>query len=134
MKAKTYSTITAIALSIIICSLAAGQAKPWVVPDKYAKMKNPVASNAQSVKDGKDIWNKHCASCHGKTGLGDGTKAAQLETALNDFTTDEVQKQSDGEMFFKTLEGRDEMPSFKKKIPVEEDVWLVINYIRSLKK
>lgn len=134
MKAKTQTFIVLVAASFLFYSFTFYQTKPWVVPDKFVAMKNPVKADAASIKDGKDIWNKHCASCHGKTGKGDGTKAAQLETALSDFTTDEVQKQSDGEMFYKSWEGRDEMPTFKKKIGVEEDVWMVINYIRTLNK
>jgi mono/diheme cytochrome c family protein len=86
------------------------------------------------LKTGKELWGKHCQSCHGKTGAGDGTKAAQLETEMKDFATEAVQKQSDGSMFYKIVEGRDEMPTFKKKIPDESDVWSVVNYIRTLKK
>ena len=135
MKIKTYSIIALSTVVFLLCSFTFFQNKPWAVPEKYTKMKNPVKSDdAESLKNGKDLWNKHCSSCHGKTGKGDGSKAAQLETPLSDFTTDEVQKQSDGELFYKTLEGRDEMPTFKKKIPEEEDVWLVINYVRSMKK
>ena len=110
------------------------QTKPWPVPEKFAKMSNPVKADAESLKEGKSLWAKHCQSCHGKTGKGDGTKAAQLETELKDFSTSEVQKQTDGELFYKTLEGRDEMPSFRKKISDEEDAWLVVNYIRTLKE
>ena len=62
------------------------QGTPWVVPDKYVKMKNPVASDANSIKAGKLVYDKHCASCHGKTGRGDGSKAAQLETEPGDFS------------------------------------------------
>jgi mono/diheme cytochrome c family protein len=119
--------------ALAFCSSGYGQTKPWTVPDKYQKMSNPVKSDAESLKEAKALWTKHCQSCHGKTGKGDGTKAAQLETDMTDFTLDDVQKQSDGELFYKSLEGRDEMPSFKKKIASEEDVWLVVNYIRTLK-
>jgi mono/diheme cytochrome c family protein len=110
------------------------QAKPWVVPDAYVKKSNPVKSDAESLKDAKELWNKHCVSCHGKTGAGDGTKAAQLETEMADFSKDAVQKQTDGSMLYKILEGRDEMPTFKKKIPEESDIWGLVNYIRTLKK
>jgi mono/diheme cytochrome c family protein len=122
-----------LAASVGLCSFSFYQAKPWVVPDAYTKKANPVKADEESLKTGKAIWGKHCQSCHGKTGLGDGTKAAQLETELSDFTTDDVQKQSDGSMFYKVLEGRDEMPTFKKKIPDEEEIWSVINYVRTLK-
>jgi hypothetical protein len=38
---------------------------------------------------------------------------------------------NDGALFYKTLEGRDDMPNFKKKIPYEEDIWDVVNYVRT---
>lgn len=107
---------------------------PWVVPEKYKKMKNPVKSDAESISAGKALYVKHCKSCHGSKGLGDGTKAAQLKTKCGDFSTADFQSQSDGSIFYKTNEGREDMPSFKKKIPDETDVWNLVNYLRSLKK
>lgn len=119
--------------SLMLFSFKSLQNKPWAVPDKYDKMANPVKSDAATLKAAKDLWVKHCQSCHGKTGLGDGTKAAQLDTEVGDLTSADTQKQSDGALFYKTLEGRDEMPSFKKKIPDEEEIWQLVNYMRSLK-
>ncbi|MBL7873106.1 MAG: cytochrome c [Cyclobacteriaceae bacterium] len=119
--------------SLMLFSFNTLQNKPWPVPAKFDKMANPVKSDAESIKTGKALWTKHCASCHGKTGLGDGTKAAQLDTQVDDLTTPEMQKQSDGSLFYKTLEGRDDMPSFSKKIPDEEDLWNLVNFMRSLK-
>lgn len=107
---------------------------PWVVPEKYKKMKNPVASDKESISVGKSLYAKHCKSCHGTKGLGDGSKAAQLKTKCGDFSTADFQSQSDGSIFYKTSEGRDDMPSFKKKIPEQEDIWSIVNYIRTLKK
>jgi len=123
-------TATAISLSAFIPS----QGKPWVVPEKFIKMTSPVKSDAASIKEGKELWSKNCQSCHGKLGLGDGSKAAQLKTEPGDFSTDLVQKQTNGALFFKISEGRSDMPSFKKKLESEEDIWNIINYIRSLKK
>lgn len=131
---KNLTVYTLIMLfSFMLFSFDTFQKKPWPVPDKYDKMANAVKSDAESIKAGKALWTKHCASCHGKTGLGDGTKAAQLDTEVDDLTTPEMQKQSDGALFYKTLEGRDDMPSFKKKIPDEEDLWNLVNFMRSLK-
>ena len=110
------------------------QGDPWVVPDKYKKMKNPVKSDAESISAGKALYVKHCKSCHGSKGLGDGTKAAQLKTKCGDFSSADFQSQSDGALFYKTNEGRDDMPSFKKKIPDEADVWSIVHYLRTLKK
>jgi mono/diheme cytochrome c family protein len=108
--------------------------KPWVVPDNAKNMKNPVASNAESIAEGKTLYTTHCKSCHGSKGMGDGTKAKQLKTEPGDFSSADFQSQSDGTIFYKSIEGRDDMPSFKKKIPDADDRWNVVNYIRTLKK
>ncbi len=133
MKSNSFIFSIILLSSLMLFSFKPLQNKPWTVPDKYDKMSNPVKSDAESIKAGKALWTKHCASCHGKTGLGDGTKAAQLDTEVGDLTTADTQKQSDGSLFYKTLEGRDDMPSFKKKIPDEDEIWQLVNFMRSLK-
>ncbi len=110
------------------------QPKPWPVPDAAAKKANPVKSSAESIAAGKALWNQHCSSCHGKTGKGDGTKAAQLKTQPEDLSGATIQSQSDGALFYKTSEGREDMPSFKKKIPDANDIWDLVNFMRTLKK
>lgn len=107
------------------------QTKPWKVPEQFEKMKNPVAADKESLSIGKSLYNKHCKSCHGNEGLGDGPKAAQLDTPSGDFTAEEFTSQSDGALFYKSKEGRDDMPTFTKKIPDDEDIWHIVNYIRT---
>lgn len=109
------------------------QPEPWPVPAAAKAKKNPVASDAESIKAGKTLWNTHCKSCHGAKGLGDGTKAAQLKTEPGDFSKPGFHAQTDGEMFYRLSEGRDDMPSFKKKIADEEDRWNLVNFMRTLK-
>jgi mono/diheme cytochrome c family protein len=106
---------------------------PWPVPDKYKNMPNPVKSDATSIATGKELYTQHCKSCHGTKGKGDGPKAAQLDTESGDFTKPTFQSQTDGAIFYKTTEGRKDMPSFKKKIADQNDVWSVVNYVRTLK-
>ncbi len=110
------------------------QPKPWPVPDKNAQMHNPIKPGGESIAAGKALWTLHCQSCHGKTGLGDGTKAAQLKTTPGDFTKATTQSQTDGSLFYKISEGREDMPSFKKKIPDQEDIWNLVVFVRTLKK
>lgn len=109
------------------------QPKPWPVPAAAKAKKNPVASDAESIKAGKALWNTHCKSCHGAKGLGDGTKAAQLKTEPGDFSKPGFHAQTDGEMFYRLSEGRDDMPAFKKKIADEDDRWNLVNFMRTLK-
>lgn len=108
--------------------------KPWPVPDKDKKMKNPIPANDESLKAGKELWMTHCRSCHGTKGMGDGSKAAQLKTDPGDFCKADVQNETDGTLFYRTSEGRDDMPSFKKKLPDADDRWNLVNFIRTMKK
>ena len=133
------SKIGILVSSLIIVTASAFKAmdfqkEPWPVPDKYQKMVNPVKSSSESISDGKALWAQHCQSCHGKKGTGDGPKAAELKTEPGDFSQDETQKQPDGSIFYKTSEGRKDMPSFKKKIPDQDDIWNLVNFVRTLKK
>jgi len=121
-------------LTVLASFKSSNEKKPWPVPDNYKTMKNPVASNAESIADGKTLYGTHCKSCHGVKGLGDGTKAPQLKTEPGNFSTADFQSQTDGALFYKTSEGRDDMPSFKKKIPDADERWSIINYMRTLKK
>ena len=100
----------------------------WVVPAKYENMKNPTDPKVD-IAIGKSLYAKHCKSCHGKEGYGDGPKADDVNGDLGDFSSEEFQSQSDGALYYKSIIGRDDMPEFTKKIPDEEDRWLVINYI-----
>lgn len=108
--------------------------KPWPVPDNYKNMKNPVAANAESIAEGKALYGTHCKSCHGAKGLGDGSKAAQLKTEPGDFSKADFHSQTDGSLFYKTSEGRDDMPGFKKKLPDADERWSIVNFMRTLKK
>lgn len=105
----------------------------WKVPAKYVSMKNPISANTDA-STGKSLFSTHCKSCHGAKGLGDGPKAADLEGDLGDFTTAAFQKQTDGELFYKITFGKDDMPNYDKKLQNDEDRWLIVNYIRTLKK
>ena len=124
--------LTSCTIFLLMSFMIGNQAKPWPVPEKNNKMVNPVKSDAGSIAAGKALYNQHCKSCHGTKGKGDGTKAATLDTECGDFTKD-LAKQTDGALFYKSSEGRKDMPAFKKKIADADDMWAVVNYIRTLK-
>jgi mono/diheme cytochrome c family protein len=108
------------------------QTKPWEVPAKYQKMENPYAKATDDDSIGRILYSKHCKSCHGTKGKGDGNKAESIDTPVPDLTEAACKKQTDGALYYKTFTGRDDMPGFDKKISSEEDQWLLINYIKSL--
>ena len=104
----------------------------WVVPDNFKNMENPYAGVEDEDDIGEDLYKIHCRSCHGKTGLGDGSKAFELSSDVKDFTSNTFKAQTDGSIYFKMIMGRDEMPSFDKKITEDEDRWMLVNYIKKL--
>ena len=103
----------------------------WVVPAKYQTMKNPTSPKVD-LAIGKSLYTKHCKSCHGSEGFGDGVKAKEMKGDLGDFSTKKFQAQTDGALYYKTTFGRDDMPAFNKKLPSDEDRWLIVNYLRTL--
>jgi mono/diheme cytochrome c family protein len=108
---------------------------PWETPAKYKSMKNPVkATDAEALATGKALYAKHCKSCHGAKGLGDGPKAAGLKTSSGDFSSKTFQASTDADLFYRTTIGRDEMPGYEKKIPEDADRWAIVNFMRTMKK
>ena len=119
-------------LLISMGEINTNQQDPWTVPTKYQKMENPYSDATDNENIGRILYSKHCKSCHGTKGKGDGNKAASIDTPIGDFTDGSVKNQKDGALYYKSFTGRDDMPSFEKKIKDEEERWLIINYIRKL--
>jgi mono/diheme cytochrome c family protein len=130
---KTLRLFLVSASVVILSATLVAQPKPWDVPANFKSMKNPVAKGDASNKAGKTIYDKNCASCHGKVGLGDGVKARALKTSAGDFSKAEYQNQTDGDHFYKTKTGRGEMPKYEGKLS-DDDIWNTVNYMRTFKK
>jgi mono/diheme cytochrome c family protein len=129
---KFFVGIALLVFALGLMSLTLGP-DPWVVPDKYKTMKNPAKADDASKAAGKALFLKNCASCHGKMGLGDGPKSKTLAAPTGDMAVAAFQSQSDGEIFYKTKFGKGDMPKYDKKIP-DEDIWALVNFMRTLKK
>lgn len=132
---KTFKQVifTSFIMLALVGIANAQKAKPWEAPEKFKTMKNAVKADDASINAGKALYNKNCASCHGKAGLGDGPKAKGLDTFPGDFSKADFQKLPDGELFYKTKTGRNEMPKYEGKVD-DEGIWQMINYMRTFKK
>lgn len=118
---------------IIFSHSLSAQPKPWIVPAEYKTMINPVAKGDVSNKTGQAMYNKYCAACHGKTGLGDGVKSRVLREFSGDLSSPVYQNETDGEQFYKTKFGRGEMPRYEGRC-TDEEIWNMVNYMRTFKK
>lgn len=105
---------------------------PWIVPESAKQKKNPYLPDKSSLARGKKSYKTECIQCHGKEGRGDGSSAIHIEKTVADLTSDYVQNQTDGELFWKISEGRKPMPLAKRTL-TDDQRWDVINYIRTFK-
>ena len=119
---------------ILLFSVTVNSQSKWDIPETYTTMKNQVLFNQEIDKEySRVLYNKHCKSCHGKEGYGDGPKADDLNGDLGDFSTEEFNQQSDGVLFYKTKFGKDDMPAYKRKM-TDEEIWLTVHYMRTLEE
>ncbi len=98
------------------------------------KMKNAVASSAESIAAGKAAFQKNCRFCHGADAKGDGPMAPE-GTHPSNLTDDKWDRGStDGEIFLVIRDGagpKFDMKGYKSKM-TEPEIWNVVNYLRSL--
>jgi mono/diheme cytochrome c family protein len=129
---KRFALVAAAGACLLFAGLTVARDKDWPVPPEAAKMKNPVAPNADNLAAAKAIWMDKCANCHGEKGAGDGPEAEMYTpapAALNDAHM--MSGMTDGEIFYKITEGRKPMPSFKKQL-TDEERWELVNFVRTL--
>lgn len=124
---------------------AGGQQQPdfskntWELPDDADKTKNPVASSAESIAKGKELYTErtkgNCVFCHGETGAGNEANLARLRRKPADISNKErMAAMTDGELFWKISKGiTGIMPAGERRMS-EEERWHVVNYIRTLPK
>ena len=108
-----------------------GSTEKWIAPAAEARKKNPVAVSESSLAAGQKIYVKRCVACHGKTGNGDGSDAADLGIHPAKLSDPLIREETDGELFWKITVGKKPMPNYGSRLS-PTDRWNVINYLRSL--
>jgi mono/diheme cytochrome c family protein len=78
-------------------------------------------------------YTNNCVPFHGPKGRGDGIAAAGLNPKQADHSSDKVQQEADGSLFWKISEGHNPMPGYKTVL-IETQRWELVDYIRSLAK
>ena len=117
----------------MIALVFAHETTGWKTPEDTRKLKNPIKAASASIQKGKDVYEKHCARCHGTKGDGKGPESARLNPKATNFKESHGERMTDGELFWKITTGRGSMPSFEKDLTVEER-WHVINYFSAFTK
>ncbi len=125
--------VACLAVSLFSLVVAAGgqdsagtSDRDWKAPADAAAKQNPQAGKTDVVAAGKKTFLRTCAECHGEDGAG-------LQEGVSNLQSPDVQKQSDGTLFWKISTGnvKKGMPAFGKLD--ENDRWNVVSYLRTLK-
>ncbi len=126
----TAITTATIALLALAAFAAFADAPAKLTRDDAAKLKDPVAYTKKSIGQGQATFLQNCTSCHGEDGKAEGS----LIASATDLTTPSLYKSgtSEGEIFRSIRDGAgDQMPAFKSQLS-ENDIWNLVNFIRSL--
>lgn len=110
---------------MLLPSFARGQ--DWVVPDDRKGRLSTFPFTDETRKEGERFYKINCQSCHGDPGKGN---YIALVPAPGDPATEKIQRNSDGEIFYKLTVGRGQMPSFRSVLSTDE-IWKVVSYLRS---
>ena len=105
------------------------------VPAPYTNVKNPLPANEANIVAGKAMFTEQCASCHGKSGIGDGEAGRELQPkpANIAFIMDKWIA-TDPFLFWSISEGGERletaMPAFKETLS-DKQRWQIIHYLRN---
>ncbi|MBI3014337.1 MAG: cytochrome c [Candidatus Tectomicrobia bacterium] len=93
-------------------------------------LRNPVQTTADSVENGKKLYNIYCALCHGPTATGGGPVSRKFVPPPN-LTDDFFKKRPDGFLFETIRSGGPVMPGYRESLTPKER-WDIVNYLRRL--
>jgi mono/diheme cytochrome c family protein len=128
--------------ALIACAmLSAGSAsandKPAKADDsrmtreEAKKLKSPVPYSKASITRGRNLYIRDCTECHGA----DARSLVDVVANATDLTEPKLWKSgtTEGEVFRSIRDGAGEaMPPFSDKIEKEDDMWDMVNFLRSL--
>ena len=108
-----------------------------VLVDAYPTtyLTNPIPLTPEAVVQGQSVFQQYCAGCHGHDGHGDGPAAAGLNPRPADLTAAHVDDHTDGDLFWWLTYGiaGTAMPPWQEQLS-EPERWMVVHYIRSLRR
>lgn len=104
------------------------------IPDEAAKKENPSKASADSVAEGRRLFESQCAMCHGKSGDGKGDLVGPMNLTIKDYRSPAALKDvTDGAMFYVVQKGCGQMLGEEGRLK-DAQIWNLVNFIRSLSK
>jgi mono/diheme cytochrome c family protein len=104
----------------------------WQAPAEALNLASPVKNIPDAAKIGREYYMQRCADCHGKEGKGNGYMSKSVQKPPTNLTSEAVQANSDGELFWKITNGKSPMPANRVRF-TDEQRWYIVAYLRTLK-
>lgn len=101
------------------------------------EIKNPIEATAESLEEGKRLYNINCSPCHGEKGEGNGQLVELPDGGDGPYTSrppaykTRLPEVNDGQIFYVVSYGKNMMGGYGFQLSVNER-WHVINYIKKL--
>lgn len=120
----------------LLLATAVGSAQKRGGDPAARKVSNPVPATQASITAGTRAYGRNCRQCHGFRGKGDGPLAPTNPKPADLTDSEWIFGDSDGEIYALIWNGvpddtDTEMKGMKGTLR-ENDVWSIVNYIRSI--
>ncbi len=126
-----YLLLFIFSIVLLAQNIALAQWSDWVAPEE-SKARESIyePGDVDAIEKGKALFATICFLCHGDQGKGDGLQAPALSKQPADLNSEIVQKQTNGELFWKITNGNEVMLPFASF--TEEERWQLISFIRAM--
>jgi mono/diheme cytochrome c family protein len=96
------------------------------------ELRSPVAQTAETLAQGRELYETFCLVCHGSRGQGDGPLVPRIPNPPA-YTSERVRGMAPGQIFHVISRGSGRMPSYAAQIPYEER-WLIVLHVAALRE
>ena len=135
MRNTTVSIVASfVAAAVFAVSASVFAQGNWQIPEGAAAEKSPIKPGPAVVKQGRGLFVANCQKCHGPEGKGDGPDSDPRMPAADLTDGFRAELNPDGVLYYRIWNGKEPvMPAFKSTHK-HDQVWQVVEYIKSIRK
>jgi mono/diheme cytochrome c family protein len=129
-------TIAALAYLVVVLawSLPGAAQGSWQIPESAATEKSPLKPGPDVLKRGRGTYVSNCQKCHGLEGKGDGPDSDPRMPAADLTDGFRAELNPDGVLYYRIWNGKEPvMPSFKSTL-TKDQIWPLVEYLKSIRK
>ena len=105
------------------------------IPGEFQDLQNPYSDDQIAIKQGKDLLESNCKSCHGESGAGNGPVAKSMDPMPGSLD-ERISNKTDDYLYWRINEGgmyapfNSLMPAWKNILDSDQ-IWQVITFVRT---